>query len=255
MTTFTITNDREAAWVLARYARARQQLAAIEDRARDLRNRATTFKMATSAGPATSADYWHAMLTTWHTGRLRDACTKLDVDYDNPDEAGWKKVAGKTEQYPTGTLRARRSAPGYAVTDKAAFMLWLLDTVPAADPDTAQALHLTAEDAVGNLRALFAMAGPMIDFRLTIDVAAPPATDTRFAPAPRPDDGELWPVVYPLTGEVVPGLSYLPAEITVSVTPDIDGELAAWEPAPDDSLLHADLPFHDDPAPTQPTWP
>lgn len=235
MTTFTVTNEREAAWVLARYSRSIQQTEAVAARAKDLVDRAKNYREAHSQGPRHEADYWGSLLDAYHRNRLLSACSAAGVDFDDPDEKGWAKITAKTEVYPCGALRARRSKPAFYIYDEAAYIAWATESLL----EGLTAVHGAIGDLAPALPANVVVA-------LRIEATAPEFSDRTYSPGLRPEDPDTpWPVASTIDGETIPGLAYRPATVTLSITPETAYELAAYDAPPEDSPLSADLPWSD----------
>lgn len=132
---WAIDGDATATWALRRLAAARAELARIEDRHADERNRLDRWATDASRGPLHDAEFF--------TGKL--------IDYRRQLEAADPKLRA-TYPLPGGSVKRRKGSQQVEVTDEASFVEWATANAPrllAVAPSKAairEALVVTDEE-------------------------------------------------------------------------------------------------------------
>lgn len=110
---WTIDGEATATWALRRLAAARAELARIEDRFADERDRLDRWATDASRGPLHDADFF--------TDKL--------IEYRRQLEAADPKLRA-TYPLPGGALKRRKGSQSVEVTDEASFVEWATTNAP-----------------------------------------------------------------------------------------------------------------------------
>jgi hypothetical protein len=200
-----IENEDQADWALSKLARATQQAATIDKQ--------TQARVAAVNDAATKAarrykatiEFMDLALRRWRRDTLTDT-TGLDLDdiTEPADAAVWTKTT-KAMVLPSGSLNASLTVGGFKVEDQRAFIQWSIG-LAGIDRDILPEWVNTS-----------------------VLVSAIPKS---WQPGPLRSDDGYRNVVTP-DGEVVPGLVWRPARVTVSVKPRADVEWPEFLPTPE----------------------
>jgi hypothetical protein len=208
------------AWSFGRLARARQQAAAVQAAADEQIRTWREWAERERVRPLRSADYHEANLEAFARGQI---LAQLGDD-DPSDESVWKRI-DKRVTAPNGHVQAAKTAPKIVVDDPDEWARWNMErTVPG--------------EVLGALDVL-RDAGFTVSVRTNRDVI--PAPDVRDARFMTPLGSDV--VLDSETGEVIPGLRFVPFSWSLQAPKCADvGEQPWFSVPPEGSDLLPDGP-------------